>query len=155
MKSFLSIKNLLAIGLIAFGIVLAWQNQSNTIIDEEEIAILEIEEPTPEILELVQSISDLVTDPTDRAKLAIFNQEFATRITNYETDNQKTNDVYVLAASYFFKSELNDKYDGLDQEIIKLIRSSIGDDNHVLTTEEKVDLSKKFTGLAWSLIQKR
>lgn len=155
MKSVLSIKNLLAVGLIAFGAVMAWQSQSNTIIDEEEIAILEIEEPTPEILELVQSISDLVTDPTDRAKLAIFNQEFATRITNYETDNQKTNDVYVLAASYFFKNELNDKYDGLDQEIIKLIRSSIGDENHVLTTEEKVDLSNKFTGLAWSLIQKR
>jgi len=154
MKSAFNLKNLLAIALILFGTIVALQNQSNTIIDEEEIAILEIKEPSEEILKLVKPISDLVIDPTDRAKLAIFNQEFATRITKYTTDNQQTNDVYVLAASHFFNDELNDKYAGLDKAIIKLLQSSIGDDNHILTDEEKVDISLKFTGLAWSLIQK-
>lgn len=155
MKSVLNLKNLLAIGLIIFGVTLAWQNQQNTIIDEDEIAILEIEEPSEDIMELVKPISDLVTDPTDRAKLAIFNQEFATRIIDYNADNQQTNDVYVLAANEFFNNELNDKYEGLDKEIIKLLQSSIGDENHMLTEEEKRDISTKFTGLAWSLIQKK
>jgi len=155
MKSILNLKNLLAIGLIVFGITLAWQNQTNTIIDDEEIAILEIEEPTEAIMELVKPVADLVTDPTDRAKLAIFNQEFATRIKDYNADNQQTNDVYVLAANHFFNNELNDKYNGLDEGIIKLLRSSIGDENHVLTDDEKLDISLKFTGLAWALIQKQ
>lgn len=155
MKSILSMKNLVAIGLILFGLFFALQSSPNTVIDEEEIAILDIKEPTSEILELVNPISSLITDPTDRAKLAIFNQEFANRILKYKADNQETNDVYVLAASYFFNDSLRDKYQGLDAKIVELLRSSIGDENHILSAEEKLDISNKFMGLAWSLIQKR
>lgn len=154
MKSALSIKNLIAITLVLFGVVLAIQSSTNDVIDKDDIAILDIKEPSKEIIELVQPISQLVTDPTDRAKLAIFNQEFSNRIVNYTTDNQKTNDVYVLAASYFFNSSLKNKYDGLDAKIVELLQSSIGDDNHMLTEAEKLDISTKFMGLAWTLIQK-
>lgn len=154
MKSFLSIKNLVAISLIAFGCILAIKLNEKPKVDDP-VVILNIEKPTDEIIEIVSPISKLVTDPTDRAKLAIFNQEFATRIISYATDNQKTNDVYVLAASKFFKDSMLDKYEGLDSEVIKLLESSIGTDNHILTNEEKLDISKKFTGLAWSLIQKK
>lgn len=154
MKSMLNLKNSIAIGLILFGVLLAVQTLPKPVIDEEEIAILDIKQPSAEIIELVKPISNLVTDPTDRAKLAIFNQEFANRIKNYGSDNQQTNDVYVLAASYFFKDSLKDKYDGLDTKIVELLRSSIGEDNHILTENEKIDISNKFLGLAWSLIQK-
>jgi hypothetical protein len=154
MKSLLSAKNLIAVALILFGIVVAVTNAPKPIIDEDEIAILDIKQPSPEILALVSPTAKLITDPTDRAKLAIFNQEFATRIRDYTTDNQKTNDVYVLAASYFFKDGLKDKYDNLDNSIVKLLESSIGDENHILTDEEKSDITAKFMGLAWALIQK-
>lgn len=154
MKSFLSIKNLIAISLILFGCVLAIElNKKDTI--NEPIVILNIQKPNEEIISIVSPISKLITDPTDRAKLAIFNQEFANRILTYQTNNQQTNDVYVLAASKFFKDSLVDKYSDLDSELIKLLESSIGNDNHILTQEEKKDISNKFMGLAWSLIQKR
>lgn len=155
MKSVTKLKNLIAIGLILFGVLLAIPKISPTpVIDDEEIVILDIKEPSQEIIALVKPIKDLVTDPTDRAKLAIFNQDFAKRIKTYSTDNQKTNDVYVLAASYFFKDSIRDKYDGLDAAIIDLLKSSIGDDNHILTESEKEDIANKFLGLAWILIQK-
>lgn len=154
MKSIVNIKNLIAIGLILFGVILSLP-YSPTIIDNDDIAILDIKEPSKEILDLVKPIANLVTDPTDRAKLAIFNQEFANRIINYESDNQQTNDVYVLAAGYFFSDSINDKYENLDKEIINLLISSIGEENHILTQAEKNDIAAKFTGLAWSLIQKQ
>lgn len=155
MKPILSLKNFIAIVLILFGVVLSVQNLQNTVIDDDEkIVVLDIKEPSQEILKLVKPISNLVTDPTDKAKLAIFNQEFANRIKNYNSDNQQTNDVYVLAAGYFFKDSIHDKYQGLDTKIVELLESSIGSDNHILTENEKIDISNKFLGLAWSLIQK-
>jgi hypothetical protein len=155
MKFNLNLKNAVAICLVLFGLVLAIQKSSNVVIDKDEIAILDIKKPAQDIIDLVQPISNLVTDPTDRAKLAIFNQDFATRITNYTADNQQTNDVYVLAASFFFTDSLKDKYNDLDVELVKLLKSSIGEDNHILTETEKADISAKFMGLAWSLIQKQ
>jgi len=154
MKPMLNLKNSIAIVLILFGIVLAIQKPQKPIIDDEQIVVLDIKEPSEEILRLVKPISNIITDPTDRAKLAIFNQEFANRIKNYNSDNQQTNDVYVLAASYFFKGSIKNKYQGLDTKIVELLESSIGNDNHILTESEKVDISNKFLGLAWSLIQK-
>lgn len=155
MKSLLNPKNLVAIVLILFGLVLAVTKSTNTVIDKDEVALLDIKEPTQEIISLVTPIAKLVTDPTDRARLAIFNQEFATRILKYTADNQQTNDVYVLAASYFFQDSIKDKYQNLDSEIVKLLQSSIGDENHILTDNEKSDIAVKFMGLAWVLIQKQ
>jgi len=154
MKPILNLKNIIAIGLILFGVLLSVQTLPKPDKDDENVVVLDIKEPSKEIIDLVKPISDLITEPTDRAKLAIFNQEFANRIKNYSSDNQQTNDVYVLAASYFFKDSLKDKYEGLDTKIVDLLKSSIGEDNHILTENEKVDISNKFLGLAWSLIQK-
>jgi hypothetical protein len=153
MKKLLSLKNLIGIGLILFGLSLALTQVK--IPDNKPIVVLDIEEPTTEVMSAVEPISTLITDPTDRAKLAIFNQEFSNRILNYSADNQQTNDVYVLAASYFFKDSLNDKYKDLDKELIKLLDSIIGSDNHVLSQEEKINISKHFLGLAWALVQKK
>lgn len=120
-----------------------------------EVALLNIEKPTPDIIELVTPMSNIVTDPTHRAKLAIFNQEFANRVKNYDADVQQINDVYVLAGSAFFQDELKDKYDELDKIIVELMDKCSGSDNHKLTQEEKNKLSAYFMGFAWSLIQKR
>jgi hypothetical protein len=149
-------KNTIAIFLIIIGIAagILKNFQSNTVIDNNDVAILNIEKPSEEILTMVLPVSKLVTDPTDRAKLAIFNQEFSTRIVQYDTDNQKVNDLYVLAASKFFKGSLKDKYDGLDNGFITLLKDVVTEENHILSQEEKNELGKVFSGLAWSLIQK-
>jgi hypothetical protein len=146
MKQILKLKNLLAIAII---VVAFWPNQ------KPDAVLLNIEKPTQQIVELVKPLSDIVTDPTDRAKMAIFNQEFAERVSGYNTDTQQVNDVYVLAASNFFKDSLVDKYRDLDRLIVGLIEHTTSADNHSLSQEEKNKLSESFMGLAWSLIQKR
>lgn len=152
MKNLFNIKNSIAIILILFGVTLAVEKARRI---PHNTVVLNIDKPTDSIIQLVEPIANLISDPTDRAKLAIFNQEFATRILKYNSNNQQTNDVYVLAASYFFKDSLQDKYAGLDTEIVKLLQSSIGDDNHILSENEKIDISNKFMGLAWALVERK
>lgn len=124
-------------------------------VSKVDVALLDIEKPTAEIVELVSPISSLITDPTDRAKLAIFNQTFANRVKSYDADTQQINDVYVLAGQTFFKDSLVDKYRDLDKTLVSLMEKAMGGDNHKLTAEEQQLLSSYFMGLAWSLVQKR
>ena len=112
-----------------------------------------VEMPSEEILIKVKSISNIVSERQDRVKLAIFNLEFSQRISSYKTTVQKTNDVYTLAAKIFFKDSLVGKYDGLSEGIISLISDTTTNDDHALSQEEKTELSKKFSGLAWSFWQ--
>jgi len=116
--------------------------------------ILNIETPSDTVLDRVEIFSTIVDSPDDRAKLAIFNYEFARRVTGYNTTSQQVNDVYSLAGKIFFKRDLVDKYDGLAEEIIKLLEEIIQTDNHVLSNEEKQKLSDSFMGIAWVLINK-
>lgn len=120
----------------------------------EPISILNVNTPTEQIIERVKVFNKLITDPSDRAKIAIFNYEFANRVSNYSTDNQQVNDVYTLAAKIFFENSLVDKYDGLAENITSLMQEIISDDNHNLTIEEKYKLRDYFMGVAWTLIQK-
>lgn len=117
-------------------------------------AILNIDLPSQVVKERVTIFSELVTDPSDRAKLAIFNYEFANRILDYSATVQDLNDVYTLAGKTFFKSSLVDKYDGLSAEIVSLLAECVGEEEHSITAEEKVKTHEYFLGVAWSLIQK-
>lgn len=116
--------------------------------------ILNINTPSGEVSYRVQLFSDLITDPTDRAKLAIFNYEFANRVASYSADSQQVNDIYTIAGKTFFNTSLVDKYNGLAESLTDLIKEIIGDENHNLTQDEKNKLSEYFLGIAWVLIQK-
>ena len=116
--------------------------------------ILNIDTPSEDVQSRVKVFSDLVTDPSDRAKLAIFNYEFASRVLDYTASVQQVNDIYSLAGKTFFKGGLVDKYDNLAEEIIKLMERSLGKENHNLTQEEKQSVHDDFMGVAWSLIQR-
>ena len=116
--------------------------------------ILNIDKPSQDVIKVVQVFSNIVKDPNDRAKLAIFNHEFATRVIEYNTSVQQVNDVYVLAGKIFFKKSLVDKYDGLAENIKDLLASILTEENHVVTTEEKQKLNEYFMAVAWVLIQK-
>jgi hypothetical protein len=154
----MNFRSWLGIAFILFGALVAINNSENNKPDKPDnpdVVVIDIEKPEQNVLTLTQPISNLVTDPTDRIKLALFNQEFSKRVFAYTTDNQKTNDLYVLAAEYFFQGSLRGKYPTLDKAVVSLLESSIGEENHILTEEEKLDLSKKFIALAWSLTQKR
>ena len=116
--------------------------------------ILDIVKPDEEVIKEVKSFSEIVTEPSDRAKLAIFNYEFAERVLNYDSTVQQANDVYALAGKLFFKDSMVDKYDGLAEKIKYILVKILTNDNHVITQKEKQDLNKYFMGIAWSLIQK-
>lgn len=154
MEKFLKVRNLIA--LVLLGLALYKPVLSLIpVFPKPDVAILNIDRPSEEIIELVKPISTLITDPTDRAKMAIYSQEFASRVKIYDAQLQQVNDVLALSASGFFEGSMNDKYKDLDVAIIDLITSAAGgDDNHKLTDEEKNKISDRFMGLAWSLIQK-
>lgn len=123
--------------------------------EPKPVAILNIDKPSENVIVRVEKFSTLISDPTDRAKIAIFNNDFANRIKGWETNNQQVNDVYTLAAKIFFQDSLVNKYAGLSTEIISLLRELLTDDNHVLTSEEKTKVSEYFNGVAWVLIQRK
>ena len=114
---------------------------------------LDLDTPTAEILSTVSPINKLITNKDDRIKLAVFNYSFSKRINKYNIDTQKINDIYVLAAKYFFEDSIKDKYDTLPEELKTLFKTVVGEDNHTITAEEKVALQNVFGGLAWRLIK--
>lgn len=114
---------------------------------------LDVDKPTQDILDLVDPINKLITNEDDRVKIAVFNYVFSKRVESYETDVQKLNDVYVLAAQNFFADSIKDKYDGLDTKLQALFNGIVGADNHTLTKDEKISVKNTFGGLAWRLIQ--
>ena len=116
--------------------------------------ILNIEKPRQEIIDRVSIFSDMIKDPDDRAKIAIFNYDFANRVTSYSATSQNVNDVYTLAGKIFFKETLVDKYEGLSEEIIKLMEEIMQGDNHSLDQIEKQKLNEYFIAVSWVLIQK-
>lgn len=152
MKKLLNIRTAIGIACIALALGLLYQGKPND--SNNDLSVLNLEKPSPAVLAVVDPIARLVTDPTDRAKLAIFNQEFAKRVTSYDIDLQQLNDVYVLAASKFFEESIKNKYEDLDTSIVSLIQSVTTDENHKLTVEEKNKTSENFLGFSWSLIQK-
>lgn len=152
MKKLLNIRTIIGILCIVSALALAYQSKTKNV--DNDLSVLNIEKPTAAVLQVVAPIAKIVTDPTDRAKLAIFNQEFAKRVPSYDADVQQINDLYVYAAADFFKDTINDKYSGLDTKLVSLMQSVTTDENHKLTSDEKLKMSDNFLGLAWSLIQK-
>lgn len=121
---------------------------------EPEAKILNIDKPSDDVIDRVKIFSSLITDPSDRAKIAIFNYQFAERVLGYETTNQQVNDVYSLAGKTFFKQDLVDKYDGLAEKIVELLEEILSEDNAVVSQEQKQKLNEYFMGVSWVLIQK-
>jgi len=149
------IKKIIATLLIAYGIFgLDFIKYIPVPTPPEPIVILNVDKPRQEVIDTVKNVSSLVTDPTDRAKIAIFNYEFATKVKGYNSNLQQVNDVYTLAGKTFFKEELVGKYTGLSDAITKLISDLVSDDNHDLVQSEKDKISEYFMGLSWTLLQK-
>lgn len=117
--------------------------------------IIDMEKPDDSILKSVAAFSDVITDPTDRTKIALFNYEFASRVKSWDNiNNQQINDVYTIAGKDFFKDTLVDKYNSLAEMIISLMQNCVGDDEHILTDQEKDKLQQYFSALAWVLVNK-
>lgn len=153
-----TIKNIVALLLIGAGLGVAVLKNGIVInIDPkiDEVKQIEIQKPSNDVIDIVKPTSDLVSKTDDKIKIAIFNKEFAERIQKYNTDIQQVNDLYVCAGEMYFKNELVGKYPKLSSSITSLIKGVVGEENHILSTQEKKDLSEIFMGLAWSLLQSK
>jgi hypothetical protein len=149
------VKKIIAALLIAYGVFgLDFLKYIPVPTPPEPVVILNVDKPSQEVMDSIKGLSSFVKDPEDRAKIAIFNYEFATKVKGYDTNLQQVNDVYTLAGKIFFKEQLVGKYNGLGDGITKLISNLVSDDNHDLSQAEKDKVSEHFMGLAWSLLQK-
>jgi len=152
-------KNIIAIALILYAIfgsgLVDLLKNIKPIPQPQPASILNIDKPTNDVILRVERFSNLITDPTDRAKIAIFNYDFANRIKTWNTNNQQVNDVYTLAGKIFFQDSLVNKYSGLSTEITDLLKELLTDDNHILSEEEKNKVNQYFAGIAWVLIQRK
>jgi len=152
-------KNIIAIALILYAIfgsgLVDLLKNIKPIPQPQPASILNIDKPTNDVILRVERFSNLITDPTDRAKIAIFNYDFANRIKTWNTNNQQVNDVYTLAGKIFFQESLVNKYSGLSTEITDLLKELLTDDNHILSEEEKNKVNQYFVGIAWVLIQRK
>jgi hypothetical protein len=122
-------------------------------IDEVQ-SIIDVEKPSEDIIGFVRPIAKIITDIEDKAKIALFNYEFANRLDKYNTDVQQLNDVYVLAGKEFFGDSMRGKYANFASSVENLFKSIVTNDNHTLTDEEKTQLKKLFMGLSWALIER-
>ena len=113
---------------------------------------IDVPKPNGNVPDNVRNIASLVTNVEDRQQLCAFNKIFADRLISYETDQQKLNDVYVLAAKKYFGDSLKDKYKDLDVILKNAISSVTGDDVHLLGDKEKEDLQNNFYAISWYLI---
>jgi hypothetical protein len=144
----------LVIGLCLVSVGLFWNNLVNLIpkIDKKiPKQVVQIDKPSDEVFNTVKSTADLVTDPSDKIKLCIFNNTFSKRVTSYSADAQQINDVYVQAAKNIFGDSLKGKYQGFSGSLDKLFGSVLGIENHIATDKEKSAISDTFRGLAYCL----
>lgn len=148
MTKIINIRSIVGLLCIIGALVLKY---SNATVEDKQI-VLDIPKPSQQIIEIVKPINEVILNSEDKAKLAVFNKEFASRIISYDTDVQQLNDVYVLSASYTFEETLKDKYNNLDSLLIDLIKKVTTDQNHKLTDQEKQLISEYFLGLSWVLI---
>ena len=151
------IKNIVAVLLIAYGI---WGNSLLDILDtpspKPAPAVVSVDKPRQELIDLVTPVAATVDEAEDRAKLAVFFLELSrTMLTLRDNSSlQNFNDILVLAAQSVFDDSLHGKYDGLDDGIVRIIVSVTGTDNHVLSSDEKKALAERCEALAWAFVQR-
>ena len=125
----------IAVGLLLVLVGFFWDNIQERIPDfVPSDNVIDVAEPTENI---------------DRANLAVFNKVFSDGCVSYKTTNQQVNDVYTLAAKDFFGDSLKGKYNGYGESLTGLLKDTIGEEVHELSSEEKQKLSESFSALAW------
>lgn len=150
---------------IGLGLVLAgffWNNISNIDISKPKnpstdySKILDLKKPSDQLYNELKDIKEIVSGPDevfDRELIAIFNNEMGKRLPSYENMNTISfENFYVESAKLTFNSRLSNKYKLLGDRMYKIILSTLGENESIITKEEQVTLSEKMRGIAWVLL---
>jgi len=126
------------------------------VINNEYVKYLALEKPSQEVLNELGDIKSIVSGPDevfDRELIAVFNNEMGKRIQNYENVNTLAfENYYYDAGKMYFEGRISKKYNGLGDKLYKVILSTLGENESIITKDELKKLSEKFKGIAWVLL---
>jgi hypothetical protein len=150
----------LGIGLIVIGFF--WDSISISNINKpvapstDYNKILDLKKPSDKVYEELKDVKSIVSGPDevfDREVIAIFHNEMGKRLPSYENVNSISfENFYVDSAKLTFNSRLNNKYKALGDRMYKIILSTLGENEAIITKEEQIALSEKMRAMAWILL---
>lgn len=118
--------------------------------------ILDLKKPSDKIYEELKDIKAIVSGPDevfDRELIAIFNNEMGKRLPSYENVNSISfENFYVESAKLTFNNRISNKYKALGDRMYKIILSTLGDNEAIITKEEQIALSDKMRAISWILL---
>ena len=118
--------------------------------------ILDLEKPSDKIFEELKDIKSIVSGPDevfDREIIAIFHNEMGKRLPTYENVTSISfENFYVDSAKSTFNSRLSNKYKALGDRMYKIILSTLGENESIITKEEQMILSDKMRAISWILL---
>jgi hypothetical protein len=148
---------------IAFVLVgFFWDSISGINIDKAVIPstnyskMLDLKKPTDKLYEELKDVKSIVSGPDevfDRELIAIFNNEMGKRLPSYENVNSISfENYYVESAKLTFNNRISNKYKALGDRMYKIILSTLGENEAIITKEEQTILSEKMRAIAWILL---
>lgn len=130
--------------------------RKSIVVNNEYNTYLSLEKPSDEVLNEIKDIKNIVSGPDqvfDRELIAIFNNEMGKRISKYENVNTLSfENYYYDAGKMYFEGRIAKKYNGLGDKLYKIILSTLGENESVISKEEFGKLSEKMRGIAWVLL---
>jgi len=150
----------LGIGLVIIGFF--WDSISASNINKPIVPstdynkILDLKKPTDKLIEELKDVKTIVSGPDevfDRELIAIFNNEMGKRLPAYENVSSIAfENFYIESAKLTFNNRISNKYKPLGDKMYKIILSTLGENEAIITKEEQVALSDKMRAIAWILL---
>jgi hypothetical protein len=150
----------LGIGLVIIGFF--WDSISVSNINKPIVPstdynkILDLKKPTDKLIEELKDVNTIVSGPDevfDRELIAIFNNEMGKRLPAYENVSSIAfENFYIESAKLTFNNRISNKYKPLGDKMYKIILSTLGENEAIITKEEQVALSDKMRAIAWILL---
>ena len=158
----IKITDIIAIALVLFifrGPILEYGAKVIDYIDTQVVEVVNIDEPTGDILGEIRatSIDEFEYTYNDKRVLGVYFNEFSKQV--LEIDGKKSNEVilnhFADSVSGFVNDEkLDQKYDGLTDDIKALFKSAVAEDETLGQIGEKEikRLSDLSRGIAWVIV---
>ena len=118
--------------------------------------LLDLTKPNNTLYEELKDIKGIVSGPDevfDREIIAIFHNEMGKRLPKYKNVSSISfENFYVESAKLTFNNRLSNKYRSLGDKMYKIILSTLGENESIITKQEQLVLSEKMRAIAWILL---
>jgi hypothetical protein len=118
--------------------------------------LLDLQKPNDKLYDELKDVKSIISGPDevfDREIIAIFHNEIGKRLPTYENITSISfENFYVESAKLTFNNRLSNKYKPLGDRMYKIILSTLGENEAIITKEEQLVLSEKMRAMAWILL---